>query len=153
MLIESDVWKNFLIEAYKQLNEAIKRSSSKHVEDALQAKIDIIGLLLGKLIQLESKGEKLMPIEYGDLIKKMVSLQELQSTTRRTKLTSTVLRLADAVKKSKEKAAYIDTTKVKYASLYRVVKALLKSGELEKGFFLSKKGEEVGLGYSNEGNS
>jgi hypothetical protein len=150
MLIDSEPWKTFLTEAYRRLNEAIKSKPPKSVVMALQTRIDIIGLILGKLIQLEQQGGNTMPVEYGDLIEKMASVEELQTRTRRTQLGTAVLKLADAVKRSKEKGAYVDPTKVKYASFYRVVKTLLKSGDLEKGFFVSKDGDKFGLGYSNK---
>lgn len=148
MLIESDPLKAFLLDVYRQLNEAIKREPPKAVIMALQTRIDIIGLILSKLIKLEQQGGNLMPVEYGDLIEKMTSVEELQNRTRRTQLGSAVLKIADTIKRSKEKGAYVDGTKVKYASFYRVVKSLLKSGELEKGFFVSKDGDKFGLGYS-----
>lgn len=150
MMIESEPWKAFLSEAYRRLNEAIKREPPKAVVEALQTRIDVIGLILGKLIQLEQQGGNIMPVEYGDLIEKMASVEELQSRTRRTQLGTAVLKLADTIKRSKEKGAYVDATKVKYASFYRVVKSLLKSGELEKGFFVSKDGDKFGLGYSTK---
>lgn len=150
MLVDSDDLKAFLITVYQTLNDGLKKNPRKPVADALQVRIDIVGLILTKLIQIEKQGDNHMPIEYGDLIKKMTSVEELQTVTRRTKLGDAVLKLADTVKRSKEKAAYIDQTKVKYASFYRIVKHLLKSGALEKGFFVAKNGEEFGLGYSNK---
>ncbi len=146
-MIDSAVWKAFLTDVYKQLNEGIKRAPNKSVETALQAKIDIIGLLLAKFIQLEQGGAT-MPIEYEDLIKKMTTVTDLKTVARQSKLGEAVLRMADVVKRSKEKAAYVDETKIKYVSFYRVVRQLLKSGKLEKGFFVAKNGKEFGLGYN-----
>lgn len=147
MLIESSEWKQVLVESYQRLNEMFKRNPKPTVAMIIQEKIDIIGHLLKALVQIEQKGDSDMAVEYADLIKKMVSVEELKQRTRHTKLTEAVLGLAKAVKESKEKAAYIDSKQVSYPTLYRKITDMKESGELEKAFFIGKRGNEFFLGY------